>query len=55
MGTVEETDESMFWMELLIESQLVHQQLLKELMAEAGEILAIVVSSIRTARKTAKL
>ena len=54
MGTVEEeTDESLFWMELLIESGMVQEQLLKELMSESQEILAIIVASIRTVRKTA--
>ena len=51
MGTVEEeTDESLFWMELIIEADLMNEQRLKELTAEAKEILAIVVSSIKTAR-----
>ncbi len=51
MGTVEEeTDESLFWMELLIEAELMGEQRLKELMAEAKEILAIAVSSIKTAK-----
>jgi four helix bundle protein len=55
MGTVEEeADESIFWMELLIESGLMQERLLKDLMHEAGEILAIIVSSIKTVRKTAK-
>ena len=54
MGTIEEeTDESMFWMELLIESGLVQEQLLKDLMNESQEILAIIVSSIRTVRRAA--
>jgi len=51
MGTVEEeTDEPIFWMELLIEAKLINEQLLKDLMQEANEILRITVSSIRTAR-----
>ncbi len=55
MGTVEEeTDESVFWMELLIESELIHERLLEDLMREANELVAIIVSSINTARKTAK-
>jgi four helix bundle protein len=54
MGTVEEeTDESLFWMELLAESGLMQERLLEDLRREAGEILAIVVSSIKTVRKTA--
>ena len=51
MGTVEEeSDESLYWMELLIESGLVERECLADLMAEGNEILAMVVSSIRTAR-----
>jgi four helix bundle protein len=54
MGTVEEeTDESILWMELLIESGVLKKALLHNLMSEAGEITAITVSSIRTVRKTA--
>ena len=52
MGTVEEeTDESLFWMELLIEAGIVESGKLESLMKEADEILAITVSSIKTARK----
>ena len=52
MGTVEEeADESIFWMELLIDSGHVSEHIAKDLLQEAEEILAIVVSSIRTARK----
>jgi len=46
----EECDESLYWMELLIESKLVEQKLLAELMKEADELLSIVVASIKTAR-----
>jgi four helix bundle protein len=52
MGVVEEeADETIFWMELLIEARVVDGDKLKSLMTEADEILAIVVSSIKTARK----
>ncbi len=51
MGTVEEeTDESLFWMEMLIESQRMNEKRLLELITEAKEILAIAVSSIKTAK-----
>jgi four helix bundle protein len=51
MGIVEEeTDESIYWMELLIEMGLMNYERLKELMKEADEILAIVVTSIKTAK-----
>lgn len=52
MGLVEEeADESIFWMELLIDAKLVDAEQLKDLMAEANEILAITVSSIKTAKR----
>jgi len=46
----EECDESLFWMELLVENTLMKPDRLKPLMKEAGEILAIVVASANTAR-----
>lgn len=52
MGTVEEeADESLFWMELLIESGIVKTQDLESLMKEADELLAITVASINTAKR----
>ena len=48
----EECDESMFWMELLTENNLVKAERLKALMKEADEIMAIVVASAKTARVT---
>ena len=46
----EECDESLFWMELLVENDLVKASRLNGLIKEADEILAIVVSSAKTAR-----
>jgi hypothetical protein len=52
MGIVEEEcDESLFWMELLIDSKRVDASRLSELMSEGHEILAITVASIKTARR----
>ena len=51
MGIVEEEcDESLYWMELLIDSEIISRARLSELMKEANEILAMTVSSIKTAR-----
>jgi four helix bundle protein len=51
MGVVEEEcDESLYWLDLLIQLQLVSETRLKALRGEANEILSIVVASIRTAR-----
>lgn len=46
----EECDESLFWMELLVDNNLMKTSRLAELMQEANEILAIAVSSAKTAR-----
>ena len=46
----EEADESLLWMELLIESELIKAPRLSALMAEGNEILAMVVASIKTLR-----
>jgi four helix bundle protein len=52
MGIVEEEcDECLYWMELLIESEIVKEKSLKKLMDEADQLLAIAVTSIKTARK----
>jgi len=51
MGIVEEeADESLFWMELLIESGIMQASELEPMMKEADELLAITVSSIKTAK-----
>ena len=47
----EEADESLYWMELLIESGKVKASRLKDLIAEGKEILAVIISSIKTSRK----
>ena len=51
MGIVEEeADESSFWLELLVEAQVVASQRVVELRHEAEQLVAITVASIRTAR-----
>jgi four helix bundle protein len=55
MGIVEEEcDETLYWIDMLIELELVSGTSCKELRAEANEILAIVVASIRRARRNIK-
>jgi four helix bundle protein len=55
MGIVEEEcDESLYWLEMLVEIGLINADRSKELRVEGNEILAIVVASIRTARGNAK-
>jgi len=51
MGIVEEeADESLFWLEFLVKSGRLAEAKLRPLMAEGSEIVAIAVSSKRTAR-----
>lgn len=55
MGIVEEeTDETMYWMELLVEAKVVQQNDISNLLEEANQILAMTVSSIKTARRKSK-
>jgi four helix bundle protein len=52
MGTgEEEADETIYWMELLIDTGIVKPTRIADLMNEADEILAIVVASIKTAKR----
>jgi hypothetical protein len=56
MGIVEEeSDESLYWMELLIEAGIEANTKMEALMKEAEELLAIRVASIKTARRTRNL
>jgi four helix bundle protein len=49
----EESDESLYWMELLVESSVLPQRRLAALMREGDEIVSIVVASIKTMRTAA--
>jgi len=51
MGIVEEEcDESVYWIELLVESEEIKKALVEDLLREANEILSMVVASRKTAR-----
>jgi four helix bundle protein len=51
LGIVEEeADETIYWIELLIETGLVEKNLVANLLDEADQIISIIVSSIKTAR-----
>jgi len=51
MGIVEEeADESIYWMELLVECGILQQSAVGELQTEGDQIVRIVVSSINTTR-----
>ncbi|MBA4185564.1 MAG: four helix bundle protein [Acidobacteria bacterium] len=46
----EEADESLYWLELLIESEIVTEKKLSVLMSDINETVAMTVSSIKTLR-----
>ncbi len=48
--TVEEADETVFWLEILVETGLVLRLRMEKSLAEANELLAILAASQRTAR-----
>ncbi len=51
-GTAEEeADESVYWLEMLIEAKVVKPNLVVELLTEANELTAIIASSRKTAKK----
>ena len=50
----EEADESLYWLELIVEAGLVPADKLKSLMSETNEILAMTVASIKTLRTKGK-
>ena len=47
---VEEADETVFWLELLVETTIVSQARMNGLVTEANELLAIFAASQRTAK-----
>ena len=44
----EETDETIYWLEVLVESGLVLKERLSGLLSETNEVLSIIVASINT-------
>ena len=50
----EEADETFFWLEIIEEMKILDNNLINSLMKENDEIIAIIVSSIKTARKKKK-
>lgn len=47
----EELDETLYWLELVVESGLMKQELLNDLIQENNELFKIISSSITTMKK----
>ena len=48
---LQELEETLYWLELIIDTAMVPPERLQPLMAEANEIMAILVSSVRTIKR----
>ena len=51
---LQELEETIYWMELLVESGIVKARRLSELMREADELMAILVTSVKTLKHKLK-
>src|SRR5262245_31089876 len=52
---VEEAEESVYWLHVVLNTQLIDATLARPLRQEAGELLAVFAKSIGTARSNAKI
>jgi four helix bundle protein len=50
---IEEADESLYWMEMLVEAELMTPERLNPLMQEANELISILTTTVKTARSKA--
>jgi four helix bundle protein len=51
LGTVlEEADESLFWLELMVDAEVVTKSRVERLLKEADELTAIFTTSVKTAK-----
>lgn len=51
---IEEADESVYWMEIIVESGLMNKELIKPLINEGNEICAIMVVTSKTSKNNKK-
>ena len=49
-GGLQELEETVYWLELLVEAGIVNEERLKPLLQEADELIAILVSSVKRAK-----
>lgn len=53
-GGLQELDETAYWLELLVDGEIVPANKLADLQKETDELIAIFVSSVKTAKKNLK-
>ncbi len=49
---IQELDETLYWLELLVESEIVPENLLADLMDEANQLIAILVTCAKNAKQS---
>jgi four helix bundle protein len=54
-GSLQELDETGYWLELLVESKILPAEGIVDLQKETDELIAIFVSSINTAKRNLKM
>ncbi len=50
-GALQELEETRYWMELLVDATIVEEARMKNIMNEADELAAILVTSVKTVKK----
>jgi four helix bundle protein len=50
-GVAEETDQTLFWLELLVQTEMIKSHLVGPLMSECSELLRIFSASLATAKR----
>jgi len=50
-GGTQELEETMYWLELLIEGEIIPETKLTDLLQEAEELMSILVASVKTAKQ----
>ena len=53
-GSLQEIEETRYWLDLLVESGLMPHSPMADVKAEASELIAMLVASVRTAKKRKK-
>jgi four helix bundle protein len=53
-GGTQELEETLYWLEPLTEAEIISPERLKPLMEEANELMAILTSSVRKAKKASE-
>ena len=53
-GGLQELEETIYWLELLVDARIVKAELLKDLLEEANELIAILVTSSKTLKSRGK-